>query len=172
MPSLLRTILHALRNEQPRLVCNSNVWAAGVRELRRRAGGKRESGAFLLGTEREGGQRIKQFLFYDDVDPSCFKRGFVEFDGRRFGTVWKICRDTRMSVVADVHVHPFGYQQSSSDRQNPMIAKIGHTAVILPDYARGKCLPAEIGVYEYLGNRRWKDRSAHEHVLHIGWWPQ
>lgn len=172
MVSSLRMLLDAARGKPPRLICPPKVWHRGVDELRRRAGGERESGAFLLGTSRGSVKRIEEFLFYDDIDPTCFAHGIVEFDGRKLGAVWQHCRDVRRTVVADVHVHPGGYGQSSTDQRNPIIAESGHIALIIPDYAAGGRLPGQIGVYEYLGSFRWRDHSrTNSQLLHIGWFP-
>lgn len=166
---LLRTAL----GRAPRLVCSRRAWLEGVNELHRRTRGRRESGAFLLGNVEGDVRQIRQFLYYDDIDPTCFNRGIVEFDGSKFGLVWEKCRQLNMSVVADVHVHPKGYGQSPTDRHNPMIAEAGHLALILPDFAGNSCMPGEIGIYEYLGARQWQDLSAvGEKLFRVGWWPQ
>jgi len=173
MVFLLRTLLRAAKGDDPKLVCSGRLWNRGVDELRRRAGGKRESGAFLLGTTKGTTRRMRQFLFYDDIDPTCFNNGIVEFDGSKFGIVWQKCRDLNMAVVADVHVHPCGFGQSGSDRANPMIPNVGHIAVILPDYATRARLPGGIGIYEYLGSHGWQDYSPQgEQIFHVGWWPK
>lgn len=173
MASLLQTLWRALRGRTPRLVCDTRTWNAGVDELRRRSAGRRESGAFLLGENAGDIRCVHQFLFYDDVDPTCFANGIVEFDGAKFGKVWECCRTHGFTVVADVHVHPRHYGQSSSDRQNPMIAETGHFALIIPDYATRKCMPGAIGIYEYSGDRQWHDHSrGGERVFHVGWWPK
>ncbi len=169
--SLLRALRMASAS-RPRLVCSAAIWSGGVAELRRRAAGRQESGAFLLGVESPDCRQIRSFLFYDDVDPRCFDNGIVEFDGRRFGAVWARCRAAGWSVVADVHVHPGGFSQSSSDRRNPMIPEPGHFALIIPFYARGRTMPGHIGIHEYLGGRRWRDHSAlGSHVMRVGWFP-
>lgn len=171
LPTLLRSAL----GQPPRLVCNPRTWNDGVDELHRRTGRRRESGAFLLGAQDGRTRRIEQFLFYDDVDPNCFENpyGIVEFDGRKFGLVWATCRQLKLTVVADVHVHPGHYGQSRSDRENPMIAESGHLAFIIPDYAGRDRLPGKIGVYEYMGARKWRDHSRDgARILHIGWWPR
>lgn len=173
MASLLRTLFRALTGQRPKLICSAALWTYGLNELHRRTGERRESGAFLLGTEDNSVRTIRQFLFYDDVDPTCFSRGIVEFNGGRFGEVWKICRDSKMTVVADVHVHPGGYAQSHSDQHNPMIAEAGHIALIIPNFSRHEYRPGNIGIYEYLGARQWQDHSAQgERMFHVGWWPQ
>lgn len=173
MAFLLRTLLDAATGKPPKLVCGSRIWNRGVDELRRRAGGRRESGAFLLGTTKGKIRKLKHFLFYDDVDPTCFARGIVEFDGGKFGIVWQKCREANMTVVADVHVHPGRFGQSNSDQHNPMIAEVGHLALIIPDYAARARLPGQIGVYEYLGSRQWHDHSRQgDRIFHVGWWPQ
>lgn len=169
----LPTLLRAALGQPPKLVCSSQVWDGGVDELRRRTGGQRESGAFLLGRATGATRRIETFLFYDDVDSHCFKHGIVEFDGRKFGAVWERCRSLQMTVVADVHVHPGHYGQSGSDRHNPMIAEAGHLALIIPHFAAGQRRPGRIGVYEYLGARQWRDHSRNgRKVFHVGWWPK
>jgi proteasome lid subunit RPN8/RPN11 len=120
-----------------------------------------------------GARKIQQFLYYDDIDPSCFSHGIVEFDGRNFGLVWERCRQLNMTVVADIHVHPGGHGQSGSDRHNPMIAEVGHLALILPDYAAGNRSPGGIGIYEYLGSRQWKNHSGRSvGIFHVGLWPK
>lgn len=173
MAFLLQTLWRALRGPTPRLVCDARTWNAGVDELRRRAAGRRESGAFLLGNAAGDFRRVRQFLFYDDVDQTCFANGIVEFDGAKFGKVWDHCRKQNVTVVADVHVHPGYYGQSPSDRQNPMIAEVGHLALIIPDYAARKRLPGGIGIYEYRGNRQWHDHSrSGDRTFHVGWWPK
>ncbi len=172
MASLIATLARIAFGPAPEIVCPGPLWQAGVRELQRRAGGRRESGAFLLGSKGPK-RKIEEFVFYDDVDPSALKTGIVIIDGRNLGTLWSHCRTTGREVVADVHVHPGGHQQSQSDQNNPIMAEIGHVAIILPHYARRATDPGRIGVYEYLGARRWRDRSRETpSPLHIGWWPK
>lgn len=170
MASSLRMAWRSLVGRPPRLVCSTTVWRKGVRELASRTGTQIESGAFLLGHGKSSFARIEQFLFYDDIDPLCFSNGIVEFNGARFGRVWERCRQEGLTVVADVHVHPNSARQSQTDRDNPMIAEVGHLAIILPKYAAHSHLSDDFGVFEYLGNRRWMDHTKHAaDVLHIGW---
>ena len=171
MAFLIATLARRFFGSPPEILCSSRVWRAGVAELRRRAGGRRESGAFLLGSKSKV-RRIEEFVFYDDIDPNALRSGIVEIDGRRLGDLWVHCRKTGRTVVADVHVHPGHFQQSDSDRANPIIAEVGHIAIILPHFAARKTGPKGIGVYEYLGSRQWEDRSFDRpSPLHIGWWP-
>lgn len=169
----LRILLRAATGNSPKLSCGSRLWNQGVDELRRRAAGKRESGAFLLGSTKGETRKIRQFLFYDDVDPTCFARGIVEFDGSKFGMVWQKCRESNLKVVADVHVHPGRFGQSESDTHNPMIPEVGHLALIVPDFAARARLPGKIGIYEYLGSRQWRDHSLlGDRIFYVGWWPR
>lgn len=171
MASLIATLARRILGPPPELLCSAEVWRAGVAELRRRADGQRESGAFLLGTKGNV-RRIEEFCFYDDIDPNALRSDMVIINGRRLGDLWTHCRKTGRSVVADVHVHPGGFGQSNSDRANPIIAEIGHMAMILPHFAERETKPGRIGVYEYLGSRRWRDRSFERPCpLHVGWWP-
>jgi hypothetical protein len=171
MASLISTLVRTAFGPRPDLLCTAETWRAGMVELRRRAGGYRESGAFLLGTKGRTRQ-INEFIYYDDIDPGALSTGIVIIDGRKLGALWAHCRATEQEVVADVHVHPYGFGQSDSDQANPIIAEVGHKAIIIPDYARHATRPGRIGVYEYLGSRRWRDDSGRRFPpLHIGWWP-
>jgi len=159
---------------RPEVICRADVWNTGVLELRKRTlGGRRESGAFLLGSKAGPLRRIEEFVFYDDIDPQSLSTGIVVIDGRRLGALWTHCRNSGREVVADIHVHPGSYQQSQSDKANPIMAEIGHVAMILPDFARRATRPGGIGVFEYKGSRRWRDRSAEKpSPFHVGWWPK
>jgi hypothetical protein len=171
----ISTLARAAFGRPPRLVCAPAIWKAGVSELATRTNGAtRESGALLLG--RKGGRtrRIMEFMFYDDIDPTCLNNGIVELDGRRLqGAVGQRCRQNKLDVVADVHVHPGGHGQSPSDKANPMVAEAGHLAIILPYFARRRTKPGEIGMFEYLGGRGWADHSrAGSKFFYVGWWPK
>ena len=171
MASSIATLARRIFGPPPEILCSARVWRAGVTELRRRAGGQRESGGFLLGSKGKA-RRIEEFVFYDDIDPNALSTGIVEIDGRQLGDLWGLCRKTERTVVADVHVHPGGFGQSASDRANPIMAEVGHIAIILPHFATQASAPGGIGVYEYLGSRQWRDRSFDRpSPLHVGWWP-
>jgi hypothetical protein len=171
MPFLPATLARRVFGPAPELLCDQDLWAAGVAELAHRTYGYRESGAFLLG-RKDARRTIEKFIFYDDIDPHALDSGIVVIDGRRLGALWSLCRSANLEVVADVHVHPGGYGQSPSDKANPVIAEVGHMAFILPHYAARNPRPGRIGVYQYLGGRRWRDRSREFFSpLHVGWWP-
>lgn len=136
------------------------MWTAGVAELARRGGGQRESGAFLLGHEDARGVRtIRRFVFYDDLEPDCLRTGAVVFQGHGYGPLWEDCRRSNLTVVADVHTHPYLPYQSDLDRRHPMIAVAGHVGLIVPELAFGSSAPEDLGIYEYIGEHEWHDRS-------------
>lgn len=157
--SLIAAVANWVNGGAPRVSCSARVWDDGVAELRKRANGKRESGAFLLGNVEKDVRVIRKFLFYDDIDPHCFDNGIVEFNGRLLHVVHTECKKLGLRLVADVHVHPGGHVQSSSDRENPMDPRTGHIAMILPNFARGNFLPGEFGIYEFQGRDKWINRS-------------
>jgi hypothetical protein len=161
MRSFLNTLLGWLGLAPPRLRCQRRIWEAGVEQLARRTlGGRRESGAYLLGRERpDGGKYILDFVYYDDIDPAALAAGIVVIRQTALPRLWEICRARGYGVVADVHVHPGGYGQSDSDQANPVMPRVGHIALILPNFARGKPQPGSIGMYEFLGNGRWAEHS-------------
>ena len=155
----LATVARSLLGRRPELICDPAIWDNGVSQLAHRtSGGRRESGAFLLG-KRGTPSVIERFVYYDDIDPEALETGIVLIDGRRLGDLWTICRESKLDVVADVHVHPGSFRQSASDKANPIIAEKDHIALILPDFARGSNLPGKIGIHRYLGNRQWRDES-------------
>lgn len=132
----IRKIIRGFVAPRHRLSCPTRVWKEGLEELRRRTEGVHESGAFLLGYKEGSRRRIVQFAYYDDLDPHSLDTGIVIFDGSGYGPLWQFCRETGLSVVADVHVHGGAARQSNADRDNPMIALPGHIAIILPELAK------------------------------------
>jgi hypothetical protein len=162
MRSFLNRLLGWLLGPPPRLRCARQTWQAGVAELARRTrGGRQESGAYLLGVDLPGGgQRIVEFVFYDDIDPRALETGEVTIRQTALPRLWAHCRERGYGVVADVHVHPGGYGQSSSDQANPVMPRAGHVAMILPDFAQGQPEPGRIGIYEFLGAGQWADHTA------------
>lgn len=161
MRSFLNTLLGWLGLAPPRLRCHRTVWQAGVAELARRTlGGQRESGAYLLGKHRpDGGRDILEFVYYDDIDPAALATGIVTIRQTALPRLWELCRARGYGVVADVHVHPGGYGQSSSDQANPVMPRAGHIALILPHFARRDPHPGNIGMFEFLGNGAWSEHS-------------
>ena len=153
----IQKIMRRLWAPRHKLSCSSAVWNELLTGLRSRGRGySRESGAFLLGTKHGKSARIESFVLYDDLDPRCLDTGIVRFDGRHFGALWDLCKVRNQIVVADIHVHPHGVGQSDSDKAHPMIAKIGHLALILPRFAKGTIGRKEIGIYSYLGAKKWE----------------
>jgi len=132
------------------------LWHELLEKLRERGGGVRESGAFLLGVGDGARRAARRIVLYDDLDPNCLNEGYVRFDGRHYGRLWEICAQESLSVVADVHTHPYGPGQSHSDKTHPMVSIPGHIALIVPHYAQGELSTADVGVYVYRGRYRWK----------------
>jgi proteasome lid subunit RPN8/RPN11 len=153
------------------LSCSWFLWRRLMRGLRERGRhGLRESGAFLLGHRRNGRGRITDYVLYDELDPHCLDTGIIRFDGRYFGALWDICKKRGLAVVADVHTHPGGPQQSDSDRAQPMIARAGHVALIVPSFAAPPVRRTTIGMYRYLGARQWHivPTADRRRFFHIG----
>ena len=130
-------------------------WWRLLRELRRRGGGVRESGAFLLGRRSGRASTAREFIPYDDVDPDALSTGIVRLSGHAMNAVWERCDRAGLEVLADVHTHPGEAGQSSSDRDYPMVATQSHVALIIPHFARRALDLAGVGHYRYRGARRW-----------------
>ena len=127
-------------------------WRGLLGELERRGDGRRESGAFLLAAST--GDRVEQVVYYDDLDAHCLTGG-ISFSTTGFTALWRICEEQALRVVADVHTHPSTWvQQSEVDASNPMMARVGHVAMIVPSYGHARSVE-ECGVHIYLGSRRW-----------------
>lgn len=168
----IRRIIRVLAAPDHQLSCSSRRWRAGLKELKRRGRGWRESGAFLLGYHDGERRVVKRFVYYDDLDPHCLDTGIVVFDGTGYPPLWQLCRETGLRVLADVHTHPGPATQSPTDRANPMLARPGHVALIVPNLAQRKVGSSELGVYEYEGNHNWRDYSGKRAgtFLYIGFW--
>lgn len=168
----IRKIIRGLAAPEHRLSCSSKLWRVGLTELRRRTEGRHESGAFLLGKCDGDRRTVRRFVYYDDLDPHSLDTGIVVFDGAGYGPLWQLCRESGLTVVADAHTHPGREGQSCSDRDNPMIARPGHIALIVPQFAERVFGAGELGIYEYEGQHRWRNHSGSkaERFFYIGYW--
>lgn len=148
------------------------TWVELISELARRGGGVRESGAFLLADALSDGRTVTAIVYFDDLDPASLTGG-VALYGPAFGRLWSICAERSLRVVGDVHTHPGPYtQQSCIDRRNPMVARVGHVAIIVPSLARGEIEPADVGVHLYGGDAGWNSsfgRAATD-LVYVGRW--
>jgi len=138
-----------------------------IKELGRRGRGRREAGAFLLG-DREGGDRtVTRVVYLDDLDPQCLVGG-IEFDGLAYSKLWDLCDAEDKRVIGDVHTHPgASVRQSDIDAANPMLAKAGHVALIVPHFATRPTAAREVGVHRYDGERweAWFGDEAAQRLL-------
>lgn len=137
-----------------------HFWLELTDELHRRTEGHHESGAFILGTRNGVDRTGTTAVYYDELDPAAYDTGICILHADAFTRLWQRCSTLGLTCVADVHVHPFGAGQSPSDRTNPMIARAGHVAIILPRMARAPVRRWAVGVYEYLGDHRWAARGG------------
>jgi proteasome lid subunit RPN8/RPN11 len=155
-----------------RLCFSSRHWRGLIAELDRRGQRTHEAGAFLLGTTHAGRHEVRQIVFYDELDPRAYATGVCVLHADAFAELWAICRERGLSVVADVHTHPGAGFQSDSDRTNPMVARKGHIALIVPDFGRWPINPKRMGIYEYEGDHAWLDHSPTRapHFLYTGFW--
>lgn len=160
MISWIKAAIRAFVAPKHRITCPRQKWRWVISELARRGEASHEAGVFLLGRERRPGRfEVADVVFYDDLDPGAYSSGVCILHGPAFAKLWALCREQKLTVVADVHTHPGAAFQSDSDRTNPMVARSGHVAIIVPRFAVRIPHPAELGVYEYCGNHRWIDRT-------------
>lgn len=153
-----------------RIEIDSGFWHEIIEELGRRGlDGRRESGAFLLVCREDGGRCVVKAVYFDDLDPNCLV-GNIHIRSIGFSNLWDLCDRQGLRVIADVHTHPgSSVAQSSTDRENPMIARDGYLALIVPHYGTHPVSAREVGVHQYRGNRGWTSWYGSEaaRVLHI-----
>jgi len=138
------------------------LWAAVIFDLRRRGDGVRESGAFLLGREDADPARVTSYVCYDDVDPAAYQAGAIAFHASGCAALWRHCKEKQLDLLLDVHTHPGrDVRQSSIDERHPMMPIVGHTAMIVPNFAKTAWWSLNaVGVYEYLGGFKWRTHPA------------
>jgi proteasome lid subunit RPN8/RPN11 len=136
------------------------IWLSCMEQLNRRGRGLHESGCFVLGTIAGEKRLATRCVYYDELDPAAYKSGVCMLDGNSFQKLWELCRAEGLSVVADIHTHERAAFQSEADRRNPMIARVGHIALIVPEFAEGAIWRHKLGLFRYLGDHRWSDFSG------------
>jgi hypothetical protein len=139
----------------PLIEITFELWTELVAHLQSQGGGVRESGAFLLGRNTSTTRMVTGFLPYEKLQADALHEDYVLLTAKSFSKLWTVCQEHHVSVVADVHTHRFGPQQSHSDKSNPMIALAGHIALIVPKFAQGEIQISDIGVHIYRGNHQW-----------------
>lgn len=150
----------AAMQHDPCLRLTRQLWIELTSELNRRTEGFHESGAFLLGRKIADENWATDVIYYDELDPNAYKSGICILHADAFGRLWESCATLGLVVVADVHVHPRRASQSQADCENPMIARSGHLAIILPLMAKLPVRRWSVGVYEYLGDHRWRSHGG------------
>ena len=169
--SILTTIRAFLAPDH-HISCRTRFWRRILRELELRGEGRHESGAFLLGEKTSGRLRVRDVVYYDELDPEAYSTGVCVLHGDAFAKLWAICRERGLTVVADAHTHPGYACQSPQDRANPMVARSGHIAIIVPRYAQTPVVHSELGIYEYCGEHTWKNQKGKfgRRFFYAGFW--
>ena len=156
----IKATIRAYVAPEHRLSCPSRLWQQIASELERRTEQHHESGAFLLGVRHGDRREIQEAVYYEDLDPEAYSSGVCILHGDAFAKLWAICRQKSLTVVADAHTHPQEAFQSESDRTNPMVAREGHIAIIIPRFAQAPIRMADMGIFEYRGQHEWSDRRV------------
>jgi hypothetical protein len=123
----IRTIIRGLLVPDHRISCRRKFWMQILKELDRRGEGRHEAGVFLLGKEKGGRLEVKDTVYYEELDPHAYSTGVCVLHGDSFAKLWAICRERRLTVVADAHTHRLAALQSEDDRTNPMVARSGQS---------------------------------------------
>ena len=156
---------------KPIIRFNRSLWLHCMKELQARSHGRHESGCFILGTVDRHKRHAQHCVLYDELDPHAYASGVCILQGDSFTRLWEICRAEKLTVIADIHTHPAAAFQSEADRTNPMIARAGHLAIIVPDFAFGWIWRHRLGLFHYEGDHRWTNLSGWQSrsVLKIRW---
>jgi hypothetical protein len=112
-------------------------------------------------------REVLHVVYYDDLDAAAYRAGIVVLHAASFGPLWELCRARGLSVVADIHVHPREAWQSEADRQNPMIARSGHLALLVPWFARPPVGLETLGIFQYRGDHKWRDLGGSDIARHF-----
>jgi hypothetical protein len=168
----IKATIRAFLAPEHRITCNARRWRQIVGELERRGCRRHESGAFLLGREASGTREVMDAIYYDDLDADAYRSGVCVLHGDAFAKLWAECRKRQLTVVADVHTHKGTAHQSSSDKANPMVARSGHIAIIVPEFAAWPIAVGRLGLYEYRGQHEWTDRTHPKtrNFFYTGFW--
>lgn len=168
----IKATIRAWSAPEHRLTCPTNFWRKTINQLELRGRRKHEAGAFLLGIERNGRCEVTSAVFYDDLEADAYSTGVCVLHGNAFAKLWSHCREQGLTVVADVHTHPGAGFQSDADRTNPMVARAGHIAIIVPNFASWPIRQERMGIYEYQGQHEWLNRSSSlaPQFFYTGFW--
>jgi hypothetical protein len=109
------------------------VWNGLMGDLHQRGGGRRESGAFLLGQVTKDAKVVSEWVSYEDLDPASRKHAIIRLDTSAFPRLWQVC----------------------ADRAFPMLALSGHIALIAPRFARGAVKTTDVSFNVYAGGGNW-----------------
>lgn len=147
---------------RPLLKLRRRQWRDLIEELHRRSEGRRECGAFLL-AHRGRPRQVSRIVYYDDLDPQCLLAAtHIHINGHSYSRLWDICEAEDLIVAADVHTHPgTSVHQSTTDRESPMVARNGHIALILPNFAAPPITARGVGVHRYAGDDGWQSWFGH-----------
>lgn len=168
----IKAIIRAFVAPDHGLSCPPHLWQTVLGDLHRRGERRHEAGAFLLGTLRGNRREAVAAIYYDELDPHAYDSGVCILHAPAFSKLWALCREHGLTVVADVHTHPGSAGQSEADRTNPMVARAGHIAIIVPEFAMAPVNQSRLGIYQYAGDHRWQDCSprVRSGFLYSGWW--
>jgi len=168
----IKATIRALVAPEHRLSCSPAFWNEVMGELDRRGERQHEAGVFLLGPASEGRRVATRAIYYDDLSPHAYATGVCVLYADAFAKLWSICRESGLTVVADIHTHGGAAFQSIADKNNPMVARAGHIAIIVPNMAAAPVPMQQVGIYEYRGNHQWFDRSpqVRRGFLYMGLW--
>lgn len=172
MISSIKATIRAFLAPDHKLSIPRKLWLRMMDELYWRSERRHESGAFVLGVERAGRREAVDIIFYEELDSHAYDSGVCILHGNAFAKLWSACRERKLMVVADFHTHPGNAFQSEADRTNPMVARSGHIAVIVPDFGAPPVQFNRLGIYEYQGGHRWIDKGARNSpvYLYTGFW--
>jgi len=153
---------------RPLLEISRTVYDTLMSGLAKSGRGTKEAGAFLLGHADDDGRRVSAYLMYDVVAPASSRRhDYIAFTAAEMARAWQHCFATGLQVVADVHTHPVGPEQSVTDRAHPIVSVAGHVALIVPHFAMRSPQPINLGVHVFEGAGRWRSlfyEAAHDSI--------
>jgi proteasome lid subunit RPN8/RPN11 len=145
------------------IIVTQELWNHTWFGLRDRGKGRRET-ACIWGGHRVGpADSVQSVIFLDDLPGVRAGTRYHQMSRPTILALFKILRERREVIVADIHTHPEGWVDlSPTDTEHPIEFRPGLPALVIPHFAKTAPTAERLGLHEYLGEGAWRMLSAAE----------
>ncbi|HEY6329643.1 MAG TPA: hypothetical protein VI756_09900 [Blastocatellia bacterium] len=128
----------------------TGLYTETLQEIRKRSGGRRESGAVwggLPGPLQDEQTASRLYMFHDLCDDAA-RRGYVELSEQAKFLLYRALASEGLRVVAAIHTHPTRWVGlSATDRRNQITSRVGSWSIVVPRYGRRPWKLTDMGVH-------------------------